>query len=193
MSHYVPMKLIWRGLRDWVRDGLINGLVNSRAISRFVRWAVLRALGFRIEKSVIASGLYVGRGRLSIGRGSFLNNDVFIDTTAPVQIGAHVSIGMRVTIITGSHERGPSQKRAGAAIASPVSIGDGCWIGAGATILPGVSIGSGCIIAAGSVVTKDCQPNGEYVGVPARRRAELTEPVGALTLGAERAREFRLT
>lgn len=55
----------------------------------------------------------------------------------------------------------------------PITVGDGCWIGARAVILPGVTIGDGCVIAAGAVVSKDCAPNGMYAGVPARRIREL--------------------
>jgi maltose O-acetyltransferase len=40
-------------------------------------------------------------------------------------------------------------------------------------ILPSVTIGPGCIVGAGAVVTKDLEPNGVYVGVPARRVREL--------------------
>ena len=50
-----------------------------------------------------------------------------------------------------------------------VHIGDRCWLGARAMIMPGVTIGDGTIIGAGSVVTKDCEPDALYVGVPAHR------------------------
>ena len=59
----------------------------------------------------------------------------------------------------------------------PVSIGDGVWIGAGATVLAGVSIGDGCVIAAGAVVATDCEPNGLYGGIPARRIRDLDDTV----------------
>jgi maltose O-acetyltransferase len=36
-----------------------------------------------------------------------------------------------------------------------------------------VTVGDGCVIAAGAVVAKDCEPNGLYVGVPARRARDL--------------------
>lgn len=55
----------------------------------------------------------------------------------------------------------------------PIVIGRGCWIGANVTIMPGVTIGDGCVIGAGSLVTNDCEPNGVYVGIPARRKKEL--------------------
>ena len=58
-----------------------------------------------------------------------------------------------------------------------VRIGDGCWLGAaaGVIVLPGVTIGPGCLISAGPVVTKDTEPNGIYVGIPARRVRTLPD------------------
>lgn len=55
----------------------------------------------------------------------------------------------------------------------PTLIKDGCWVGANVTIIPGVTIGEGCIIAAGAVVTKNCEPDGLYAGVPAKRIKDL--------------------
>ena len=43
--------------------------------------------------------------------------------------------------------------------ALPVTIGDGCRIGAGAIILAGVTTRNGAVVAAGAVVTKDVEPN----------------------------------
>ena len=61
----------------------------------------------------------------------------------------------------------------GVGITKYIFIGDGCWIGANVTILPGIEIGTGCIIGAGALVTKNCKPNGLYVGVPAKRIRDL--------------------
>jgi maltose O-acetyltransferase len=41
-------------------------------------------------------------------------------------------------------------------------------------VLDGVTIGAGCVIAAGAVVTRDCEPDGLYAGVPAVRKRDLT-------------------
>lgn len=80
---------------------------------------------------------------------------------------------MNVTILNSTHEIGDSLLKAGKCIAKPVKIGKGCWIGANATIFLGIEICDGTIIAAGSVVTKDCEQNCIYAGVPAKNVKEL--------------------
>lgn len=47
-------------------------------------------------------------------------------------------------------------------------IGHDTWIGHGAIISPEVTIGHGAVIGAGAVVTKDVEPYGIAVGVPAK-------------------------
>ena len=49
----------------------------------------------------------------------------------------------------------------------PISIGEGCFIGARATILKGVTIGSGSVVAAGAVVTRDVPSGCLAIGNPA--------------------------
>lgn len=65
-------------------------------------------------------------------------------------------------------------------INGPVIFEKHSLIGAGCVILPGVRFGVGCSVGAMSLVTRDCEPYGIYVGVPAklmkarsRRTAEL--------------------
>ena len=96
------------------------------------------------------------------------------DAHAPVHIGDRCDVGPGVEFITGTHAVGGPPRRAGEGTARPIDVEDGCWIGARATILPGVEIGDGCVVAAGSVVTDDCEPDGLYGGIPARRIRELS-------------------
>lgn len=110
---------------------------------------------------------------VSIGEGSFLNRQVFVDTE--VHLGRRVYVGPRAMFITARHPIGGPELRAAPGRPDPIHVGDGTWIGAGATILPGVTIASGCVIAAGAVVTRDCAQDGLYAGVPARRVRDLSQ------------------
>jgi acetyltransferase-like isoleucine patch superfamily enzyme len=76
-------------------------------------------------------------------------------------------------VLTSTHAIGPHHARLGDWRYLPVTIGAGCWIAARSVIMPGVTIGDGCIVAAGAVVLEDCEPDGLYAGVPARRIRDL--------------------
>lgn len=56
-----------------------------------------------------------------------------------------------------------------------VKIGDNVFIGMNTIVCRGVTIGNNVIIGAGSVVTTDCEANGVYAGVPAKRIAEVND------------------
>lgn len=50
-----------------------------------------------------------------------------------------------------------------------IEVMDNVFIGSNSVILYNTRIGPNVVIASGSVVTKDCEPNSVYAGVPARR------------------------
>jgi len=105
---------------------------------------------------------------LKVGQGSRINIGCFLNLAAEITIGDFVVIGYKVMIITGGHNIGPSEFRAGKLRPEPVKIGNGCWIGSRVTILPGVSIGDGVVVAANAVVTKDVPSNTLVAGIPAK-------------------------
>ena len=120
---------------------------------------------------------FKGLENLSIGDGTSIpKGSTFYCTKAPLTIGKKVIFGPKPTIITGDHridirdryiiditddEKLPENDL-------PVTIEDGCWIGANVTILKGVTIGHDSVVAAGSVVTKSCEPYSIIGGVPAK-------------------------
>lgn len=106
-------------------------------------------------------------GPASLGSGSFVNRGCLIQ--GHTTIGAMVSLGPGVLVLTDTHEIGDRTSRAGARRIDPVSIGDGVWIGAGSILLPGVAIGDGAVVAAGSVITKDVPADTLVAGAPAHR------------------------
>ena len=134
----------------------------------------MRLIGFDASPSLIAANIFFGGRNVVIERGAGINRRCFVDASARVTFGEDCSVGPEVMIVTGSHRPGRPQRRAGVRYAEEVVIGKGAWIGARVTILPGVTIGDGAIIASGSVVTKDCDADTLYAGVPAERKVALS-------------------
>ena len=165
----------WPGLGRDVR----NTVSGSSLFPQTLRARFLAATGMDIGKATIAPKVWFGSNRITIGDRTFINQGCMFNTSAPIIIGADCAIGMRCVFVTSTHDIGPPNRRAGAARAEPITVGDGCWIGASVTILPGVTIGDGAIIAAGAVITGDCEPHAMYGGVPARKIRELAQTVDA--------------
>lgn len=85
-----------------------------------------------------------------------------------VEIGANCDLGPQVMLVTGSHEIGSCERRAGSGTSASIGVGSGTWIGARATFIAGSGVGSGCIVAAGSLVKEKFGNNVIVAGVPAR-------------------------
>jgi len=51
----------------------------------------------------------------------------------------------------------------------PITLEEDVWIAANVTVTANTRIARGCVIGANAVVTRDTEPMGLYVGVPARR------------------------
>lgn len=138
-----------------------------------LRRRVLRLIGVPLlPDSKISRGTRLGGKNITMGEGFGANEEGWIDDH--VTFGRNVRLGPRVTIITQTHPIGSEeQRRGGADILKPVTIGDGAWLQANATILPGAHVAAGCVICAGAVLTQSTEPNGMYAGVPARRIRDL--------------------
>ena len=162
------------GYKRIYRDITLNGICATVLLPRSLRWRLLRFFGLDLEGwCAISPDCWFGGTNIAIGKGSTVNYGVFFDNAAHIRIGGECDIGMQVMFCTSTHEFGDDQRRAGPAGGKPIVVENGSWIGARAVILPGVTIGPGCIIAAGSVVNRDCERNGLYAGVPAKRVNDL--------------------
>jgi len=113
---------------------------------------------------------------ISIGNNVHINARCWFSGGGNLTIGDNVLIGPHVIIHTANHNfenRLITIDKQGHTL-KPVVIKNDVWLGANCTILPGVTINEGCVIGAGSVVTKDTEPFGIYVGVPAKKIKERT-------------------
>ncbi|MBU2963482.1 CatB-related O-acetyltransferase [Citreicella sp. C3M06] len=139
--------------------------------------------------------LWARPGSIEFHRGfSYINNGGYLRDN--VIIGRYCSIGRRVTIGAGTHpmaglstsmhvagggtpydqtqltgitQSTPAKKR-------PTLIHCDVWLGDGVVVMPGVHIAPGSVIGANAVVTKDTEPYGIYVGMPARKISSRFSP-----------------
>lgn len=99
--------------------------------------------------------------------GVFINFDCIILDGGGVYIGKKTLIAPGVHIYTAHHPLN-ADERDKWEMATPVRIGERCWIGGDVTICPGVTIGDRSVIGAGSVVVKDIPADCLAVGSPAK-------------------------
>ena len=99
---------------------------------------------------------------------------LFSTPDAQIRIGNNSGIGPGSYLVTGTHEIGNSDQRIGADRSYPITIGDGCWVGARVIILGGATIGKGCVVAAGAVILPgNYEDNSFIAGVPATIKKRL--------------------
>ncbi|HFK1497440.1 TPA: DapH/DapD/GlmU-related protein [Bacillus paranthracis] len=156
------------------RDVFINTIAASVLIPKRIRYIIYKFYGINTNTYSINPRCFFEGKNIQIGKGTRINYECFFDNSGDISIGKECSIGMRTMLITSAHKIGGEERRAGKAYGLSINIGDASWLGAGVTVLPGVTIGKGCIIASGSVVNKDCEANGLYAGVPAKRIKDLS-------------------
>jgi maltose O-acetyltransferase len=145
--------------------------------------ALPQTRGFRLRRALYrAAGIHIGSGvrlnggvvfqypNVSIGASTWVGrrSEFACSPRASVQIGANCDISQDVLFVTGSHEIGSAEKRAGSGLNQTITVGDGTWIGARVTILGGTDLGTGTVVAAGAVVTGSFPPNVLIGGVPAK-------------------------
>ena len=164
----------WNGVNPVLQVALVVSRLLPDLIGNRSRSWILRMAGVSIGPgTVVGGGIHiVGVGRVqdrfSIGARGWINAGCYFDASAPIRLGDDVAVGQQVLVLTQTHRLGPSHRRADGLVASAVTIGDGCWIGARAIVLPGVTVGSGAVVAAGSLVREDVPPDALVAGVPAR-------------------------
>jgi acetyltransferase-like isoleucine patch superfamily enzyme len=135
------------------------------------RYLVLKCFLKRIQTFHIRDGAtFWFPRRISIGKGTGINEWVFIDGYGGVEIGNDVLIAHNVSIVSEDHgiEDLDIPIRHQRKIAAPIKICDDVWLGMGCRILKGVTVGRGAVVAAGAVVTKDVPEFSIVAGVPAK-------------------------
>ena len=149
--------------------------LGSNWLPPFLRMRAMRALGFDLDPTAcVWPDCRFGSAKVRLGAHVFINIGFSHDGADYLTIEQNVRVGQFVRVITATHAVGPPEQRCTIdVIAAPVVVERGCWIGAGTTLLPGVVVRRGCVIGANATVTRSTQPDGLYVGNPARRIKDL--------------------
>lgn len=101
--------------------------------------------------------------KLVIGNNVWIGEEAFLLNFELLMIGNDVCISQRAFLCGGNHDfRIPEMPYRN----GPITLMNGCWIGAGVFVSPGVIIGVDSVITAGSVVTGNVESNGIYKGNP---------------------------
>jgi acetyltransferase-like isoleucine patch superfamily enzyme len=148
-----------------------------------LRAAWLRMLGARIGPRAIVHdvrffNLYRrGLRGLDVGEECFLGDECLLDLAEGITLGRQVTLAERVIVLTHINVGYADHPLQGQfpALAAPVTIQSGSFIGASVTVLAGVTIGQGSFVAAGSVVTQDVPARTLVAGVPARVVRSLSD------------------
>ena len=149
-----------------------------------LRAALFRASGVSIHSSAhVCGGVTFDNPYANVGANSWIGPDSHIvgGPGAEVVIAENCDLGPDVLIVVGTHEIGPSSRRAGNGASHSVVIEAGVWIGARATVLSGVTVGAGSVVAAGAVVANNIAPNTLAGGVPARPIRSLVNEIYSIT------------
>ena len=132
----------------------------------FDRWERADQLGFGEGASVYDSAHVFGT--VTVGKKTWIGPFVILDGSgADLTIGDFCDISTGVHIFTHDTVLRCVSMGAAAARRSPVSIGDGTYIGSQSVVVAGTTIGSRCIVGANSLVNADVPDRMIVAGSPA--------------------------
>jgi acetyltransferase-like isoleucine patch superfamily enzyme len=120
---------------------------------------------------------------VSIGEGTIIGQNAFLDGREKLEIGKFVDIASDVMIYNSEHDINSEDFHP---VSGKVVIEDYVFIGPRVIILPDVTIAKGAVIAAGAVVTKDVEEFAIVGGVPATKIGERKIKDPHYTLGRSR-------
>jgi putative colanic acid biosynthesis acetyltransferase WcaF len=120
--------------------------------------SLLRLFGAKVGKGLIIKPRVniLFPWKLEIGNHVWIGEEVFILNFESLKIGNDVCISQRAFLCGGNHDyKDPVMTYRN----GPITLQDGCWIGAASFIGPNVSIGVDTVITVGSVVTSSVADN----------------------------------
>lgn len=173
-----PGGLVSRMKLKTIRRILIEFAVNHILVGTklfSLKRKLLRSIGYQIGENTKVVGPLHNTGELHIGDNCWIGKNLTVHGNGTVEIGNNCDIAPDVTFLTGGHQLGNAERRAGSGETYHITVGNGVWIGARATILHHITIGDGAVIATCACVIRDVSDNTLVGGVPARIIKELED------------------
>ncbi|MEX0782512.1 MAG: acyltransferase [Dehalococcoidia bacterium] len=157
----------WRRRARYLRDGIDGIAAELRTCVDPV--PILREYGATVGKhpSIFGPLIIVNADgdfrHLTIGDNVHIGADTLIDLADRVTIRDYATVSMRCTLVTHIDvgpgplsERRPRQQ-------APVTLEDGCYLGAGVTVLHGVTVGAEATVGAHALVRRDVPAQATFV------------------------------
>lgn len=153
---------------------LVNNIFCGTRFWKIKRF-LLRNAGIEIGKnSKVVGPLNIGTvAKLKIGNECWIGANLNIYGNGKVIVNDKCDFAPNVSFITGSHNVGNQERRAGNGISYIIEVKNGCWIGANSTLMKNIVVNEGVIIGACSLVNKDIKSNIIIGGNPAKIISEL--------------------
>ncbi len=160
----------------YMQDGPVVGRIGSNV--RFYPNCFIQgsAARFVIEDDVdFFPGAYISLGDatsfVEIGHHSHFAPNCVLYGWGGLKIGSCCNVAAHCVLATVGHDPVIRDKPMAMvnAVRGPITLEEDVWLCANVTVTADVKIARGCIIGANAVVTRDTEPYGLYVGVPARR------------------------
>ena len=164
-----------KGVRHFYR-AIILFIVNHILVGTWfykAKRVLLNSLGYQIGKETRIVGPFFCTAQLTVGDRCWIGRNFKIHGNGKVTIGDNCDIAPEVVFLTGGHQIGDEERRAGKGTSYTIHIGNGTWIGARSTILKDVNVGPGCVIASCACVVDDVEDNCLVGGVPAKKIKSL--------------------
>jgi putative colanic acid biosynthesis acetyltransferase WcaF len=163
------------------------GLVRCVSKSKEIIWYLIKVLFFlsavpypskfkvrilRVFGATVGNGVVIKPRvsihfpwKLIIGDNVWIGEEAFLLNFELLTIGNNACISQRAFLCGGNHDyKIPSMPYRN----GPITLKDGCWVGASTFVGPNVTIGVDTVVSAGSVVTQSLEENGIFRGNPAQ-------------------------
>ena len=122
------------------------------------------------KNSILVGPIFINGCNVNIGSNVHIGHDFKCEGNGQIAIGDCCDVGPNVTLLTGSHEIGNKNRRAGRGQTLSITIFEGCWIGANSIILGKVNslfIGPSSVVGCASNVVKNVERDSVVAGNPA--------------------------